>query len=370
MKITCETATLADAVGRASRVAPTVTSAYHKAAGLLFEVEPVSMTPLVLKSTDLEITYRQQVPVAEASGEPGTWRIPSTLLNGFLAALPLGAGQTVTIEDGDGPFVVVHSGRTRAKVRLIEGEFPLIERFHDTGEMVEVEDFAQRVEQVAWACHPNDAPFSGVHMDGEHIVATDREKVVLVPCPVPVAEPITVPLTSLLGLLRNTSSVSVRASERKFELMTDDETQASTVIYGVAYPPYRRVLRDDYAHESRVDREIFASALNRLMVIGRGIKLPRIRFTFREGSLSLQMAAEDVGVIRDELDLVDGPSEPWSAWYTPQNFVSALAAATKPEVTLRYGPGPLQSLAVVDGTGWRAEIMPRAEGSTPGEDDS
>ncbi len=360
MKVTCETATLADAVGRATRVAPSATSAYHKAAGLLFELDPAAGA-LVLKSTDLEITYRQQVPVIEAKGEAGSWRVPSALLNGFVAALPFEAGQTVTIEDHDDHRnqVLVSSGRTKARLRLIEGDFPRIGKF-DTEGMVEVPDFAQRVQQVAWACHPKDAPLSGVHIDGENLAATDREKVVLVPCPVPVAEPITVPLTTLLGLLRNATSVWLRADGQRLRLRTDDETQASTVIYGVDFPRYKRVLREDHTYTSRIEREVFDSALNRLMVIARGTKLPRIRFTFREASLSLQMAAEDVGVIRDEIDLIDGPSEPWSAWYTPQNFINALAAATKPEVVLRYGPKSLQSLAMEDGTGWRCEVMPRS----------
>lgn len=372
MRLLAETATLADAVNRAARIAPMKGPEFFRAAGILFELRPGDFSghELVLKATDLEVAYRQAVPVLEIDGEETVWRLPSALLSGILSTLPLGSGHTVELTTEPDNAVRIKAGRAKAKLRLLEAdEFPVMPYAVD-GDPLVVDGFAQLLAQVAWACASDKPPIAGVHIDGERLVALDGQKIAIVPCKIPVDAPITVPLAALSGLIKNTTQVGLIARDTRLYLLPDDETQASTVIYDAPYPNFERVLREDFEHTCEFVSGELEEAVSRMMVLVKTEKYPLVKLTIGWNTIGIQMDVPEIGLMEDEIDLSSSSmppnSERFDIWFTPQNLIGAMNAARKPDVKFSYGPKATQSVSISDTSGYRCDVMPRhVLGGTP-----
>lgn len=360
MKAVASTATLADAVARAARVAPSKGAGFDKACGVLIEGWPFS-GKLVIRSTDLSSTYRQEV-AADVDGE-ATWRLPSALLAGILTGLPMSPGGQVTLTDeGLTAEVKIQAGTAKSRLRLIMGDFPAWDAF-DAEPLVHVSDFGQRVEQVAWATDPKGTVLSGVHINGEKLIACDMYKVCVVPLVVPVETPITAPLLTLAALLKNAGDVSLQATEKKLRLLLDPETQATTELILAEYPNVERVMRDTFSGQVTVSREDLQSAIDRMLVLVAGDRYPRLRVGFGDGVVMLKMEDEQAGVMQNEVDCKGGQADTFIIELTPRSFIGALAHANHPEVTVKYGPKDDQTISV-QAPDYRCDLMPRMKGGS------
>lgn len=351
--IVAETATLADAAQRAARVSPTKGAAFDKANGVLLEVRPSTNAPLRIKATDLESTYWQRIGVIETGDERADWRFPSGLLAGILMGLPLDTGSTVSITEKSEDEVVIKCGRKRSKIRLLRGTYPAVKPYDPSG-METVTGFAKRINQVAWSAHPDNPPLSGVHLDGERLIACDRVRLVVVPCEVPIERPITVPGHAIAALSKNLSEVKLRATDRRLEVMPDDDTQLTATIYDAAYPAVLGIMRDNFAGTLDVDRAEFADAISRMLVLVKGERYPRLRVTIGDGVIFLSMQVPEVGLMEDEIECVGGPTvDRVTVEFTPQNVLGALTHALTERVEVRYGvaddPERLAPVEVVGG---------------------
>lgn len=366
MKILAEATALADAANKASRIAPNKGAAYDLAAGIV--LSGTDKGRLIMKATDLDVTFRHEMN-ATIEGE-GTWRLPSSLLSGILSGLPM-RDEVSLVEKTDGRIEITH-GESRSTINQITGVYPAIEPFDPAG-LVTVDDFARRAAQVTWACHKDSAPLTGVHIDGEVLVACDRQQLAVVPCVVPVENPITVPLSTLTTLLKNAGTVKLGAVEKRLRLMPDADTQITAIIYAPqpAFIPYKKVMRNSEDSEqpgpnfaASVDRQCLIDAITRMLVLVKGERYPAIRVTFEETKLGLHMQVPEVGLMEDAIPVgpVDGaeaPEKPFAMWLTPQFVMEALEAPQSMTLTLGYGPTDLHSLVVTDGAGYQAYVMPR-----------
>lgn len=359
VKITFDAATLADAVTKASRVAPSKGAAYDKAAGLCFDVD-TDHGFAILKATDLDTTYVQKLSGTDATGGSRTWRIPSAMLSSLLASLPLGAGNVVTFIDTGDSAIRIKSGSVIVRMAMLDQPFPVIESFDPTG-FSEAHDFAQKVERVSWAIAKDNSIFSGVHVDGESIIACDRASAALIPCKVPVSRPITVPLFNLAAILRQASDVRLGATDKRLLIQLDAETQAQSNIFEGAYPDIKKLRRDDWTEEATLPRQAFLDAVNRLMVIGRQDRMPSMKLSFGTGlvqTVTLDLTV-DTGRIQDRVDC-DGGFADFEIWFTPAYLASALEASKTEKVLLRWVPlDPLKPVCLTDGTGYEVLITPR-----------
>lgn len=357
-----EVATLADAVSKANRIAPTKGAAHDRAAGIVVEVDPDSLEPVVLKSTDLDVTFRMVVNVLEMGDEKVTWRVPSQLFNGIMSTLPVGQSSTVRLaENGDGNVYFL-CGKTKAKLRLIVAEYPTWQPF-STNDLATVPGLARRLTQVAWATDQKGSGIlGGVHIDGEFLYGCDRANLAIVPCKVPVDRPVTAPLTDIASLIKNTSEVAMRAGVERIELMPDAWTQTTCVLFGGEYPNVRNLLnRTKPIGEVLIQTEELVAALDKMLVLVKSERYPTTTIKIGDGSVYLEMEVPDVGKIADEIDAVGGETggTQFIITFSPDCLKNALMASGREKVTIKYGPTNLSPIIVEDDNEFMALMMPR-----------
>ena len=376
IEVTFETAGLAAAAQKAGRVAPSKGVAFDKAAGVLIEGRPneVDHKAITVKATNLEVDYLEWVrPLEIKSDGDFDWRIPSGLFSGFVGGLPIGSGKKVTFtQDEPGGPLTMKSGRTKARIGVITGLGFKNWEPYDSSAMQEVEGFSRRVNQVSWATDPQTVPFSGVHIDGEHIYATDRYKMVRVPCKVPLPEPVTVPLDTLAPILKTVEDVRLGVSERHLLLMPDEYTQLQTVIFDAEYPPIERAMHANFDVRVVLPRISFRDAVQRMLsLVGKGERYPKITLDIHDDVIDLFMAVDGVGEMTDTIE-VEIDAEPEAAdsttiYFSPQYLTQALDNSRESSMTLQFlSSSPGRAASVTDGKGYDVWLMPR-KATDPGE---
>lgn len=364
--ITFETAALADVVSKAARVAPTKGAAFDKVAGLLMTYDPTAAVSVTIKATDLDVTFLETMtPLASTITQPFKWRIPSTLFSGIMSGLPLGT-QTKLENKGDG-LLYITCGKSKSKIRLFADVLTDFDAF-DESPLAEVPGFAARVQQVAWACDKDAIPFTGVYIDGERLVATDRYRLAVVPLKVPVDEPICVPLDILSGVAKNAVDARLAAVGRRLHLMPSEHAQITTVIYDTKYPPVERIMYrgvgngpdDNYDQSFEVDKEALFRAINRMLVLVKGERYPLMNLTIGEGRVHILMNVEDVGEMEDEVPVVGADHPDFKMVFTPGNFVDGIQHTNKPTIKVSYlTTNPVKNMLFEDGEGYECWIVPR-----------
>lgn len=369
-KVSFDAATLADAVQKAARIAPSKGAAYDKAAGIMFKIDTVESKAIV-EATNLDTTYRQVLTVQDAKGEPtARWRIPSGLIAGLVSNLPLGSGSLVSfIDPGDGA-IRIKCGNMAVSFNMINEDaehiFPIIETFPDAG-LGEANDFAQKVAAVSWACAKDGSLMSGVHIDGESLVGCNRDVAAMVPCKVPVDRPVTVPLFTIATILRNATDVRVAAGEKKLHMSLDAETQATSTLFEGAYPNVKALRRDTYTGEIKFSRTAFVESAKRLLVVAQAERLPTMKLTLNPGlvrTLTLDLAVPGTGRIQDTIDVQGDFEDPFEIWFTPGLIVPAVENAKEEVLTFKFGHAEparasMSIVTILDNSGYETLVMPR-----------
>lgn len=360
LTIDFETATLSAAIQKAARVAPSKGVAFEKTAGIIIEIDPRNLDhPITVKSTDLEVTYLEWVDFLGMLTGGGSWRLPSMTLAGILAGLPVASTVTLSSDTDDG-LVTIQCGKTKAKLPQIAGTPFMDWEPFKPDELVEVAGFASRVGQVSWACDRSNVPFTGIHIDGEHLTATDRYRLARVPCKVPVTEAITVPLDVISPMLKHLGDAKLKATERKFLLMPNEHTQVTSVIFDAKYPDVTKVMRFDYPQIATCAVDDLKTVITRMLVLVRGERYPIMRLTIGNEVIRIFMNVEGVGEMEDEVAIAGAVHEPYEVFFTPTNFLDGLSNGAKPQINYHYDPDkPLSFAYFEDGDGYESWIVPR-----------
>lgn len=363
-----ENAILADAINKASRIAPTKGEAFDKAAGLRFDVDP-NKKRAIIRSTDLEVSFEQEVPLLEGKGEAGVWRLPSQILQSFIATLPMHEGSTVTFIHRDDEAIRFKSGRTVAKLFMIRGEDMPASVFEwIDGPLANASDIAVKLEQVSWACDNKSSVLAGVHIDGESLVGCNTYVLAVVPCSVPVTEPVTVPLDSLAVVLKSASNCQIRAVGKRFQIALDENTRATSGIFEGNYPPVRNVMREDFIGSIKVHRQQFLDTLGRMMTLSRNEKLPTLKINI-DGTglvhmLTFDMDIPGVGRMQDSMDVTSEFGEIFEMGIIPRWLEQGVSNAKGDYVTIDFGhanpeKSPLMPIQIRDDNGYRCYLMPK-----------
>src|SRR5215213_3807201 len=333
--LTFETAALADVMARAARVAPHKGSAFDKAAGIIVEYRPTDAEPVTIKSTDFDVTFLERItPLGVTAGAAAfTWRIPSALAAGITGNLPLGS-QTEMSLDTTGALLI-KCGKSKAKIRLYGDPTTNFEPFDPSG-LVLVPGFAERVSQVAWACDKQAIPFTGVHIDGKRLVATDRYRLVTVPLDVPVTDPITVPLDALTLVSKGGPDARIAAVNRRLHVMPTEYTQVTAVIYDAAYPKVDRGMYRDHDKFCTVGRELLKTAISKMLVLVKGERYPLMTLTVGTSRIHVLIDVPEIGIMEDEIDVVGADHPDFVVTFTPNNFVDGVSHAGKEEIKFSY----------------------------------
>jgi DNA polymerase III sliding clamp (beta) subunit (PCNA family) len=347
----------------AGKSKPSKGAAFDKAAGIVLEIRPEADEHVVtVKATDLEVTYLEWItPLEVKMTEPVTWRMPHDPFSPVLSGLPIGADSTVTLTDDD-TFLTITSGKKRAKLNKIDSGVPYMQWDpFDESYLEEVPEFSQRVAQVAWACHKQDIPFTGIRITGDDLIATDKYRLGIVPCKVPVAEPITVPLGTIAPTLRNLVDARLAATERRLLLMPNEYTQVTAVIYDNKYPDTKNIEALPYTEVMELPRELFKDAIQAMMNLCKSERYPRVCLTIGDGLVQIDMDVPGVGEMTDEVEALKGAEhEPVQLYFTPTFITDVLGAVSSNTIEFHYDPSkPLAMPKINDGTEFQAWIAAR-----------
>lgn len=360
MKAVFETATIADVVGKATRVAPTRGSAFDQAAGIVIELDADTNTVSV-RATNLEIFYLEVVDAISIEGS-GRWRIPSNLLNGILSKLPIGEGSTVSLED-DSSRVLLKSGRTVSRIYTSDPEYYPSWQAFDPEQLEVIADLGERIKMVEWAANDaGDPPLSGVHLDGEAIYATDKYRIAKVDCPAePLTEPITIPVGAFDPVIKTMRECGIGQTPNMLLLMPDHHTQIQARIYGQEYPNIKRVLNRNQTANIKFPKASLLEIIGRAMVFSGRDRTPLLTMHIGREEVAVMMSDEEAGLLGDVLEIPgQATHRRMKIYFTPKNLTEALNAAPSDHVELFYTPdNGLLAVRIDGGSGYEAWVMPR-----------
>lgn len=357
MKLVVDTPDLIDAVSRAARVSPKRGAAFDIAAGIQFEVAPPW---LLVKASDLDVTYRQRVKLLGQDGALEAFRLPAAVLAAWMVQLPTGEGSQVEMRV-ERNKVNVASEASKAQFTRIEGtSFPQFNEFDPT-DLTEVDSLGLRLRQVSWACDRDSVPLSGVHIDGEFLFGTDKAKMARVDCIVPVDRPVTAPLSTVASALRgNNGPVAMAVQDEKLLLMPDADTQITSTLYGAEYPDVR-ALEPRVANNTptKVSRSSFQAALGRILALCKSERYPLMEMHIDGVELHLSTEIDELGRVEEVVTLETGLLGEFSIKFTPTLLTGALEACTSETVTFSWPESPLMPIKIEDGRGFQCIAMPR-----------
>jgi DNA polymerase III sliding clamp (beta) subunit (PCNA family) len=368
VKVTFDSGDLRYAFELASKVAPTSKGpAWDQAAGMMITVEPNGQTEVV--ATDLDTACRIRIAATQCDNEEIVqWRVSSLFLANFLSKLtePI----TLSQKSDQHKSVTITSGTSKVRVPLIRSmTYPAIARpLHaPTGDLTRLASVAER---VLWACDTNGSgALTGLHIDGEWAVGCTREGAAFVKVETDVVQPVTFAAKQVMSIVKSSDEVGMTADANNIFIWLDQTDWLSARVIAEKYPDVHKVIRrTNFAGTVEVQREPLFNALDRLALVTNldTSGLGKVSVTFDDELVSLKALVPDVGEIDEFVDLVDGPSEPWSDSFTVTRLLDAVSHSKGQVLSLSYGvegkPGEHQSLKITDsGEDWEAYIMPRAD---------
>jgi DNA polymerase III sliding clamp (beta) subunit (PCNA family) len=365
VKLTFETATIAEAIKAAERVAPSKGAAFDKAAGIVMEIDSTSET-VCIRATNTDIFHMAWVDYVALEGEGKvTWRLPSRLFAAVLGSLPIGTGKQVTMEQ-KGNQLFLEQGRTKPRFNLISPDYYPSWPAFDPADLIPAPDLGGRIGLVEWAAAKSEVPISGVHFDGEKVVATDKYRLATVPMKVEGLEvPITVPAGLLGTVLKQTGEVLIGITKDQLLIMPDEYTQIRCVIYGQDYPPVDRIMENNRSHTHTVtfDKSDLLVLIDRALNFQGSDRTPTLRVFLGLEEIAVMMGNQEIGMIGDVLEVPGQCAhDRVELKFTPKNLQDILSNAPNDKVTFGYNPDKKKSLVYVDGgSGYEAWAMPRLD---------
>lgn len=367
-KLRFEVAALAAAIKKASRIAPTKAGkALDSSAGIVFEISPQYPNQVTLKATNLEVFYLEVVPALEVvAAEPVIWRLSSSILASIIGSYPLGSGQTMTMEQKDTQIHLTQQ-RSRGRLNMMRAEgYPQWSAVPPE-DLSSVEKFGALIAAVEWAAAKRgEPPLTGVHLNGHAIAATDRYRMAMIPCPVALPAPVTIPAGVLGAVIRPEVDVQVGMVNSTLLLMPDEATQIRTVIYDVQFPNIGNFSQYTPPEMIEVNKSGVLDILQRAVIMTQNERdVPTITVIVGKGEFAAMGADQEMGLLGDSI-LLNGNQAAHarvSYKFTPQNLIDGISNAPSDKVVLYYNPDDITKPWKVDGgSGYIAIGIPREEG--------
>lgn len=367
--ITFETAALADAIKKAEKIAPSSAGqAFDKAAGIVMEINPNADAPAVIKATDLNIFSMEWLDCIESEGEPKSWRLPSRLLASVISSLPIGSGRSVKFwEEKKGVYPQVHvsSGRTKVRFNLLDIEYYPSWSAFDPATLVPVMDMGGRIGQVEWAAAKVEPPLSGVNLDGEYAVATDKYRMARVPLEVPgITDPITIPPGPLSQLLKQTGEIRIGFNGTQMHLMPDEHSQLRVILFGLPYPSLKRPMSLELPATIKVSRDAILGVLQRAASFNSNSdRDPFLQIFIGKEEFAVMMSNAETGLLGDVLELPgQAVHDRLEVRFTIKNIINPIEKAPSSEIEIFYDPeNSRAAFRIEGGSGYQAWSMPRVK---------
>lgn len=366
-KLRFEVAALAAAIKKASRIAPTKAGkALDSSAGLVIEISPQYPGQITLKATNLEVFYLEIVPALEVVVEQFTvWRLSSSILASIVNSFPLGSGQTVTLEQKD---TQIHftQGRSRGRLNMMRAEgYPQWDAVPPEN-LANVEKFGALIAAVEWAAAKRgEPPYTGVHLNGHAIAATDKYRLAMIPCVVPLDAPVTIPSGVLGAVIRPEADVKMGMVRNTLLLMPDEATQIRTVIYDVQYPNVNTYATYTPPAMIEVNKDLALSILSQAVIMTQNERdTPTVSIIIGRGEFAAMGADAEMGLLGSSIMLNGTQADHARVTYkfTPQNIIDGINNAPDDKVVIYYNPDdPVKPWKIDGGSGYISIGVPREE---------
>lgn len=345
-KVTFETATLADVVKRAAAVAPTRGEAFDKVAGVIFKIEDGSVTVM---ATDTTVFYMEAISATSVDGGNATWRIPSIILSSIVAKLPMGSGNTVSLDDSlKPPKVVLKCNKTVAEFNQLGMKYYPIWSAVSSEEMSTVMNFGAAVKQVLWATSNSEPLLTGVALFPDGICATDRYRMARIEMDTTMTDVVTVPGKILSRVIPDNGEVQIGVVGNNFMICPNAYTQIRTVVMADKYPPVGRVIDQGWEYSSSFSRTEFQNMLTRALDFASGDRQASMTLFIGKSEVALFMDNQEVGLFGDITD-ASGSAESHGRHkinFNPNNLRDAIATFPGEVVTMKYNIDPNKKSAV------------------------
>lgn len=333
-------AALHDALQRASKIAPTKGAAWDRAQGIhLTMVEG----GIEVRATNLEMTYYQLVEAdVKLTGE--VYRLPSSVLPGFVASLPMakdGDFVKILFDDQDASKVVVRYNKTKLKAnikRIVGSSYPEFGPIRLEG-MTPAQELASAIEAVTWACDDS-GKLAGVLVTGTDLIALDGKVASRINCVVETPEQIVAFLSPLVPLIKLGTNIHIRGIENKLVVALDDRTQVTTSLVLEPYPNLIPKMREfDLPDTFTVSRTRLIEALGRVVTfIKSSDRLPVCEIHVVEGSLEVKLFS-DSGEVGDACVITEQTISTDKVFkFNPQRLLEALNSFNSSAVRFNYTP--------------------------------
>lgn len=365
-KVVFENATIQDVIGKAARIAPTRGSAFDKAAGILIEIDP-DHGEVTIRATNTDIFYLEVVDTVKIEADARSlWLLPSITLGALCAKLPIGSGRQITWQDSDG-VLSFSSGKMRGKLGLMTPDYyPIWEPF-DPDELEQVSGFGGRVDMVTWAASKQgEPPLTGVHFDGEYAIATDRYRLVRVPCKAePIYKPITVPAAIFAPVSKLLVDAQIAVQGEFLCVMPDEATQIKAIIYGLEYPPIAHLFEREMSHFFKAKKAPLLEMIERASVMTGSERAPLLKLFIGKQEVAAYMEQSEVGMLGDIVDIPGYADHDYvQINFTPKNLMDAISYAPSEEIEFHYDldrTGRIKPVKIDGGSGYISLIMPRID---------
>lgn len=364
--VTFETATIADAIKKAERIAPDKGMAFDKAAGIVIEVHPADEA-VVVRATDLMVFYMEWVDSLQITGDKVIWRFPSRVFASFIASLAIGNNKQVTFTT-DGAKVLIQQGRATAKLNTIQSEYYPDWPAFDEADMVSVPELGGRLAQVEWAAHKSEHAL-GIRFTGEYVLAMDRQRLAVAPLVIPgLEEPFTIPPRLLTGVLRERGETKIKREGTQLLLMPDDKSQLRTIMIGEGYPGVERLMDRDRTESIKFMKQPVIDMINRTVKIAAADRFPTLRIFIGQGEIAALMTDDEKGLIGDVVEIPGQANHKRCEYlFVPENILEAISNSPSDEVEMRYSPGERKLIYINGGSGYECWVTPRTSSSPKGE---
>ena len=312
---------------------------------------------LSFTATDLDIEIIEGI--AAQISEDGTVTAPAHTFYEIVRKLPEGA-EVELVKTADDPRLMINAGRSRFSLpSLPEDEFPVLSAdglshsftLHST-------DLVNLIDKTRFAVSTEETRYylNGIHMhategDDAHLrtVATDGHRLALAEIALPEGAAgmsgIIIPRKTVQEVRRLLDGIdddiAVSVSEAKIRFGIGAATLTSKLIDG-SFPDYERVIPRENAHMLKIERDVFAAAVDRVATISAE-KSRSVKMTLEADTLTLTVNNPEAGLAVEELS-VDYDAEPMEIGFNARYLLDILGQIETDDAVFRFADSASPSL--------------------------
>jgi len=343
--VTFEVGVISDALKKAARFAPNkVGPVFSKASGIILDIAPGTDSPCVIRATDTEVFYIEALSATATEGDAVRWRLPSQLMANTVGTIPPTQGKTVTFTQTEKSNIQISSGRLKIKVILNPNpDYPEWD-ISPAEDLTLAPSFGTSLSRVEWACgRDGPTPIDGVHIDGDYLLATDRYRIVKVPCKLEVDEPVTIHGSILSQVLRNTGDVKIGVDGNFFVIMPDEYTQIKAVILGAPFPALGRIIDEPHEVQVAMPRAPLIEMINAATQFAGSDRAPIVKLIVGREEIAVFMNNDEVGMFGNVIEVPgQATHDRVTIAFTPKMILDCLSNAPGEVISFGYTPNNLR----------------------------